>query len=464
VLRKILTYSAWAIGGLAALCVLLYLVGLLLNRHDQEPSATALRLTAEFRDRPAVPDEENSFVLFLGFGVPPGEDPFELGLKRVEWLRRTEEGAVFDYAADPMGEPQDFEVSRHPAVREYLQSCGARGPDCRAELESAILAFEDWKESDAWLLERYRALIAMNAWREYIPTNSAGALPLTSYGKVTAGQKLLLLQVALLASRRDATGAKELLEQDLRFWRGVLASSDELINKMVATAAILAHFKLGMAAIRGLPPEQVNVATPAAWHDSFTEAERSMQRCLTAEWIFMSGVVRHADRVMSGVLTTEGSFADKALDTLATPFYQPQDTINRHAEQITRISELLENVRFMEYEAATNRVTELARQAARESHPPRSLYNVIGQMMLGYMADYGSYARRLGDLEGVRLATLAAVALREESVAPESIAAALAHSPFRNPYDGQPFAWDAADAAVVFGGLEPGKRGEHRIH
>lgn len=463
-LRKALKYSAWAVGALAALCVVLYLVGLWVNRHDSEPSATAIRLTAEFRDRPAVPDEDNAFVLFLGFGVPADESPLELGLKRVEWLRRSEEGALFDYAADPLGEPRHFEASQHPAVREYLQTCGARGPDCSAEIETAILSFDDWKDSDAWLLERYRALIDMNAWREYVPTNSAGGLPLTSYGSVTAGQRLLLLHAAVLASRRDAPGARELLEQDLRFWRGALESSDELISKMVASAAILAHFKLGAVAIRALPPDHVDDATPAGWRDSFTEAELSMQRCLTGEWVFMSGVLRHFDRDLGGILATEGSFADKALAAFGTPFYQPQDTINRYAEQLTRVIKPLESVPLVEYETATDRVTELARQASRESYPPRSLFNAAGQVMLGYMADYGSYARRLGDLEGVRLAALAAVTLHEESVAPERIPAALARSQFRNPYDGQPFAWDAADDAIVFRGLEAGERGEHRIH
>jgi hypothetical protein len=185
---------------------------------------------------------------------------------------------------------------------------------------------------------------------------------------------------------------------------------------------------------------------------------------MTGEWMFMSGVLRDFERDMADAFVTEDTLANKAFAALGAPFYQPQDTINRHAERHARVAELLEGVPFVDLEAAANRVTELARQTAREAHPPRSLYNVVGQMVIGYMADYGSYARRMGDLEGVRLAALAAVTLHEGSVAPESVPAALARSQLRNPYDGQPFAWDAADAAIVFRGLEAGERAEHRIH
>ena len=79
-------------------------------------------------------------------------------------------------------------------------------------------------------------------------------------------------------------------------------------------------------------------------------------------------------------------------------------------------------------------------------------------------ANYASYARRVADVEGIRRAALATVTLRDDGVPPSEIASALATSPLRNPYDDQPLRWDASDQAVVFRGLEPGERGEHRFY
>lgn len=78
--------------------------------------------------------------------------------------------------------------------------------------------------------------------------------------------------------------------------------------------------------------------------------------------------------------------------------------------------------------------------------------------------DFGEYASRLTDLEGVRRATLVAIALREAKVAHADVAATLSTSELRNPYNDQPFAWDSEAGAIFFRGLALGERGEHRIY
>jgi hypothetical protein len=141
---------------------------------------------------------------------------------------------------------------------------------------------------------------------------------------------------------------------------------------------------------------------------------------------------------------------------LAEPLFQPQATINAHAEYFSRLVAFLD-VPLDRYGAAVDRTAELAQQA----FPRRTLYNVMGKILVGTgLASYEGYARRIGDVEGVRRAALAVVTMRTANVAPHDILAALATSPLRNPYTGRPFEWDGE--AVVFRGLEPGTRGEHR--
>jgi hypothetical protein len=52
------------------------------------------------------------------------------------------------------------------------------------------------------------------------------------------GQKLLLLSARLKVAEGDNAGIRQLLDEDLRFWRMVLESSDTLISRMIALRAM----------------------------------------------------------------------------------------------------------------------------------------------------------------------------------------------------------------------------------
>lgn len=460
-LRKTLKVLAWVVGGLAALCLALYLVIIAINWRDAEPSAKAKRMAASYRDRPAVRDEDNAFIFVMGFAVAPGESPHAMGLKRLAWLRQYEGPARLDSSTDPLGDPPGHRAAMHPALRAYFESCALGMGGCAAALAEADRTFDEWRVSEDWLLQRYRAFLALPGWREEVPTDVAAPLP--SYQVVMDGQRVLMLHARNRAAQGDASGVRELLEADIRSWRRILASSDLLISKMIATAAIKRHFKLGAEAIGLLPPERMPDALPAEWQAEISEAERSMRRVMIGEWIYASGTIRDLDGDLAAALPEQDSIVRSLGVKLHKPFFQSQDTINCLAEHLSRTVDLLPGVPLSGYEAAANRLTELPATATGESCPSRALYNITGRMVVGYGADYGSYVRRVGDVEGVRRAALAVVGLRAAKVAPDDIPAALATSAWRNPYDGEPFAWDAADRAVVFRGLEAGERGEHRI-
>jgi hypothetical protein len=460
--RKILIALAWVASGIAGLCILLYLAVVAINWRDAEPSAEALRMLDSYRDRPAVRDEDNAFIFIMGFGVAPGESPLEMGRERVAWLQQYEGPAELYPSTDPLGDPPNHRAGMHPALLEYFQACGPGASGCAAALAEASRTFNDWRASQDWLLDRYEALLELPGWLEEISGDAAAPLP--TYQVVMDGQKVLLLHARSRATHGDASGVRELLGEDLRFWRGVLASSDLLITKMVATSAINRHFKLGTEAIGLLPPEQAFEAVPAEWRVEITEAERSMRRIMIGEWLFSSSMIRELDRELLDGLPAQDSLVATLSVKLGGPFFQLQDTINQLAAYYSLTADLIDGVPLSGYEAGANQLTEMAAEATSEAWPPRSLYNITGRMLVGFGADYGSYARRLGDIEGVRRAALAAVELRAAKVKQDDVPAALAASSLRNPYDGEPFIWDATDGAIVFRGLEPGERGEHRIY
>jgi hypothetical protein len=460
--RKTLVALAWTAKFLVGACILLYLVALAINWRDAEPSAAAIRMDESYRNLPAVPDEDNASVYAMGFAVAPGEDPMAMGRKRLAWLRRGEKSDTLILALDPGGSPFDYRATRHAAVQAYFDSCGPRDPACGKAFETARLTFDAWKDSEAWLLERYRALLKLPSWRDFVSRHFYAPLP--SYSPVMDGQKVLLLHARIRAANGDATGARDLLAEDLRFWRRTLESTDNLVSKMIATAAILRHFKLGVEIVSALPAAHVREAMPAEWQVAITGSELSISRCMSGEWIVTSGVIRGLDSDFVESLPSDDSLTDRVVASLSKPFFQPQDTINHYAEQYLLAVQMIDGVPLTGYEAATSRMTELNARARREAWPPRSLYNMTGQVLISFRPDFGSYARRVSDLEGVRLSALAAASLHEQSVAPEDTPAALARSEFRNPYNDRAFDWDADDGAVVFRGLEPGERGEHRIH
>jgi hypothetical protein len=456
--RKILRAIGWVVGGLVALTVALYLMAVVINWRDQEPSAAAVRFESLYRDRPAVADDDNAFIDVMGFDVAPGEDVHQMGLKRLAWMREANGPAMLDPAKDPLGKPFDPKASRHPTVEQLFNACKPGHSTCAAAFGDGDEIFERWMASERWLLERYRALLGRAGWREEVPSDLAAPLP--SYQLVMNGQKLWLLNARRLAAKGDHAAVKELLEADVRFWRKVLEASDILISKMIATAALNRHFELGNLILRELPPASAMNAMPAQWHAAISDLERSMLRCLVGEWIF-------AHRVLPPAAVAHGDkdfFSAGMRAVTVKPFFQPQATMNRLAEYNSRTAEIL-NVPVRDYEAALNQATEAAEQNANDLIPPSSIYNIVGEILLAIgQGAYGTYFGRVADIEGVRRAALAAVMLREAKMQAGEVAAALTTASLRNPYNDSPFEWDEDAQAILFRGLEAGARGEHRLY
>ena len=255
--------------------------------------------------------------------------------------------------------------------------------------------FQAWSSTHPWLLERYLALIAHSAWREEVFFRSA---PLPGYAPALYGQRLLLLQAKILADSGDTRTVTELLAKDAHFWRMVLASSDFLITKMIATAALRRHFEWGSMAVHGIPSDSVASALPNEWRQPMTDAELSLRRTLAGEWIFFSS----APVMLDEDFALEETFVSRLSDRLLRPLFQPQDTLNRHATYLAELADALD-APLADYKAAADRASLVAWQLTQKAYPPRSLYNLAGSLALAAgVGDYGAYLYRVGDIEGMR--------------------------------------------------------------
>jgi len=396
-------------GGLLALIVLLCLVAVAVNWRDAAPSPTAVRFQERYHSRPVIPDEENAAVF------------------------------VFDFESGAEDTPR-----RNPEIETFFQTCRFATPACAA-------AFDGWAASESASIGRYQQLLAYTAWRETVPTDPAAPFP--AYQTVMDGQRFLLLNARTLAIHGDYGDAQRLLSSDIRFWRMVLTSSDLLISKMIAVAAIRRHFEWASLILRKAPPDKAPLLIPSEWHAQITKDERSLERCMIGEWIFIGGSLRANDA--SATLESEG------FPIAFRPLFKLEDTLNRYAEFHSSIVKVLD-VPLDQYQAAVQALERLQ----TEPMPPRSAYNVIGRTLVAVAAgSYVPYARRVGDVEGIRRAALVAATVRESSAAAGAgVDVLLSEAVLRDPYNGKPFTHDAQARAVIFHGLDSGDRGIYRLY
>lgn len=468
---RLIKFFKWLLALIVAMPTALYLFLLIVNWTDRPPSGAALRFQEIIDARPLVADSDNAFIYANGFDVALDMDPAEWGRKRIDWA-----GAITDYSVQgahgsPPGDKAHFRAQRSERIQLLANACGRKpGVECDAALENDGETLDQWLAQEDWVLRRYRTLIARPVWREAIPADITALFP--PYQELLEGQKLLLSHAWRLAGSGDASGVGELLQEDIHFWRMVLVSADTLLTKMIATAAIDRHFSWSNLVFRQLPEQKVAQAIPASWQQPISELELSLERVFAGEWFFANqttarlkagelvGLSFFFDDFLAGEFAAEQGTLSRFFDRIAAPMLQLQDTSNRYANTLLAISETM-RVPLEVLPQALQRAEEMA-GAVPETN--MRLYNPVGTVLLS--ADYPAYATyslRVADLEGARRAALLSARLRGQTavLGERLMQRLLGESDLRNPYTGEPFAWDEESGSIVFVGLVPGERGYH---
>lgn len=446
-IRSMARAGAWVVVGLVLLAVLAYAALVVINWRDEAPSEHALQLDRLLDARPVLRDDDNGFVLALGLAAPVGHDPMALGRERNAWLDTF--ARVGGAVSVLPGQDQDYKQRRSKTVTDLAGVCSRGAAHCVRHLESSPADVDAWLASEAWLLDRYGLLITRLAWRESVPSDLRAPMP--SYQHLLEGQKLHLLRGWRAARSGDAAGARALVDADMRFWRMMLASSDLLISKMIATAGVRRNLVLGSIALR-----QVAVGDtgdlPASWTKPLSEQERSLRRALAGEW----RLSRRAIQAVAG--------PDAELDFVASeqgvnkffvrPLYKPQATANLFADVMTQLAEASE----LPLSQLEQGLADL--EKAHES-AGLSLYNPAGRMLMsvGGAPIYRDYIGRVADLEALRATAVLAAAVRKQGGRSAARAAAeRAHDPYGNP-----FVWDETKGLLSFKPLERRQSEERSI-
>ena len=303
-----------------------------------------------------------------------------------------------------------------------------------------IPAISRWLESEAGLLERYGDLIARTGYRE-ARYDAGTAMP--AFSAILDGQTLLFVRAWAAASEEDIGFIQSVLNDDLMFWRMVLADADILLTKMIAVAAVTRHFEMGNLVSRRAGGA---LDLPSSWRVELSDDERSMQRSLTGEWIYADGLLK--DMEGNGTVSWR----------ILSPFWQPQDLSNERADLMLRHMDAFD----VPLDALPDVYARISETPSYSRRPFRRAYNLAGDLLMsGDHVDIGRYAVRVADLEGIRRAAVLAWRLRAAGVEAAGVESGLAESELSNPYTNGPFAWDGSRSEIVFDGLEPRPRGRH---
>lgn len=446
--------ALWLVGIVFGLALAFYGALLFINRHDRPAVATVLQFEALQRSLPVVAAADNGYVYFMGLAGPKDGDPPALGAQRIEWIERQlvagDSSSVPEFPGTMHAEP----IPRKQALGQLTSACKKLNDACIDALAANQEGLAEWLAEDGWRLDRYATLLKFRAWRETLPFDER--IPVPRYTDLLDGQTLYLVKAYSLAARGDHKAVRAMLEDDVRFWRRYLASTDSLIGKMIAGAGLRNHFDYGGRVLRTLAPAKTLAAVPALWREPMSAAERSMSRPLMGEW-------RHSDALMrklkksGAVAGNGGGNAMTALgDQLMLRMLQAQESSNRNAENLAALSTSL-LVSYPELKA-------FAAQK-RAPKPERSLlsfdaYNMLGSVLMAAAEpQFDTYGFRIADLEGIRRLTLLAIELRGHAVSEAAIAGELGASKLNNPYDGTPFLLDPGGHAIVFIGLDQRKPG-----
>jgi len=459
--KKLAKILAWFLGGVLCLGLIAYAVLSIVNLNDREPTAEIAALKALQEPASEVASRNNSYLYMLGFSGPPDIDPMTLGLQRYEWME--EPRPEFRTEDDPLSDDYDYRFSRDGEVAELAKTCSESEVDCIRLLESDTGVVERWLVKERWLLDRYRTVTDMTEFREATPFKVLAPVP--SYGVLFEGQRLMIVDAWLAASEGNAEAVSRKLDRDLVYWRMVLEKSDALITKMIATAAIIRHFKLGNIVLRRLPEEVAADGIPASWRNQISDEERSMKRCLAGEWTYFDEsiriVVADNDNPFGNWTGITGSMTwDRISWVFLKPFWQHQDLSNRHARLMLDLGNVFD-VPYDEVSAAIEIADLLQRSAYR---PFSRLYNFTGDLIMSANGwTFSDYAVRVSDLEGIRRAALLVAELRAEGLAKDEVARRMLVSELVDPYTNEPFTWHDGSDAIVFNGLERHDRSQHEI-
>jgi hypothetical protein len=425
------------------------------NSIDEAPSAKA----REYMEPLArgLPDGRNAWLFMVGLDAADGEDPMVLGRRRVDAYEArlvrnpvpkatAAETAFFDPVVDITG------LAKGQAL------CDGREADCVAWAGENRELLARLERDNALLLRRYAALLGMRELQEVAtPSNIDPSLLPTMPIRVDALYANLTARD--VAVGRDPAAAAARLAQATHFWRFAETQAATLLLKLTAIRAIERHQRVLGAIVDRATTAQLAALQPHA--DVVlaepSPAQRDFRPMMRYEYQATLDTIR---REMASTPVMVTRCFDKEHENCLKKLvmgqgYAPQATANRLAE-LYADSELFHNVSARDYRSVEASVgAAISRKAPLDGDEgPLGMfgYNPVGKILAFIAIPAYSWVPRNHDCEALRRMLVLKLQARRQRIGADRMDAFLAAQPeaLRNPYTGEPFAWDATRQEIGF--------------
>ncbi|MCH8537205.1 MAG: hypothetical protein LAT66_05460 [Alkalimonas sp.] len=287
-LRKVAKGLWWLLLSVLLVLLSLYLLLRAINWQDEAPSEAALSLLAIQQQAAQVDDTDNGYLHFV---------------QRGELAR----------------------LSPSTTLHGLFQQC--EQGDCHKALTAARAQLPELIRQHQPLVDLYQQLHSFTHWYQPIPAHPA---ELPAYQPLMNAQRLHLLQVWLAVQQDDFTTARQLLQDDLQFWRLTLRHKSHILSTMISQVALQRHFAFSqMLMQQSLPPHLRADIAAAGWQQPFSPEELSLKPAYAGEWLY--GVAMMRVMLQTELTDTEQPWAERLLSRLLKPFFLPQASANDYA-------------------------------------------------------------------------------------------------------------------------------------
>lgn len=441
--RRILRIALQAATWLVVVSGVVLLLVVLVNLRDEEltPEAKAL---AQWQP-PNVPKHQNAYLALVGFDAPAGVDPISEGARIIA----TNAAAA---QRDPTGEERARnEKSKPPEPGDgRLHFAGDMDTLCdplskKPCLPSPVNAAEirAMTAANAELVARYTALQELPMYANTSALDLLFQMPSGGWGGV---RRLLFTQAALDTESGNAERALAFLAKDMALWRNVLASGSGLIDEMIAvrmlssSLALLSEFiAMPTFDVRRHQTQLRQMLAP------LTPAERNSAPVFHREYALSSKVI-----TMYHLQAVPPKDTDWSNWTQMKLLYKLNASLNESATFFVEVQSLASHPPA---DFAVQR-EKLQRSIDVLSKPGVTwVYNPIGKTLVAIAgAPYAEFIARVFDVAAYVQLVRAQLEVRLADVPAEKVPLFLANAgpEARNPYDDQPFAWDAAERTLTF--------------
>lgn len=269
---------------------------------------------------PTKIDEDNGYLILLGFNAKEGADPVQLGKRKLQ--AEIERYKLNVQRAEPLLASEDLDPDELAFARPLDETCKyTETENCVSFYLSRSSAQEgEILQRQDRLLKNFTLLMASPRYVEITPPHMSASIP--SFSVVTHALELDRMRaIRMFAEGKPEEGHRRLL-QLAHFSQQWMANSETLISCMAALAMVQRDVRIFEELMRVFPEEFKELDQMQAWLDRFRFDGKALQQVLKFEGRY---TLRFLSEIQNTNLKSEKSDWERRLVSL---FSQPNASLN----------------------------------------------------------------------------------------------------------------------------------------